>query len=337
MNYNYDNVATNLRAADTWYIFGHENPDGDSIGTTLAFYSLAERIGKKAVLISKNAPSDTYSFLPHFSDIIVSAKCPVIEKNSILLICDTATVERSVENLADILKTTKSIALDHHVDNELFADINIVNASSSATAEIAYEVFEALGNGITQEEATCLYTAIVTDCGNFTYSCTTSRTHEIAAKLLAVGVNPSLINEALNKNMTHNMFIAWGLALLHTEIICDGLVALFYLTEDDFERSHVSPSELEGLASFVMRLKGVEMGLFITERADGIKLSVRSREPYSSREIATFFGGGGHACAAGATLKCDFKSALLKVKESVKNYVTRRNTTGIQRTEFKKH
>ncbi len=329
MNHNYDNITSNLRVADTWYIFGHENPDGDSIGTTLAFYSLARRIGKKAVLVSKNAPSDTYSFLPHFSDIVVSVACPLVDKNSILLICDTATMARSVENIADILKTTKSIALDHHVDNEQFADINLVDASASATAEIAYDVFEAFGNGISQEEAICLYTAIVTDCGNFAYSCTTSRTHEIAAKLLAVGVNPSLINEALNKNMTHNMFIAWGLALLHTEIICDGLVALFYLTANDFERSQVIPSDLEGLASFVMRLKSVEMGLFLTERAEGIKLSVRSREPYNSREIASCFGGGGHTCAAGATLKCDFESALSKVKESVKNYVTRRNITSL--------
>ena len=329
MNANYDSVISSLQTADRWYIFGHENPDGHSIGTTLAFYSLAKRIGKDVVIVSKNSPSDTYSFLPYFSNIIVSKVCPQVKENSVLLICDTATLARSVENLTDILKTAKSIALDHHEGNEQFADINIINPLASATGEIAYEIFEAFGKGITQEEAMCLYTAIVTDCGNFAYSCTTSKTHEIAARLLEKGVNPSLVNEALNKNMTYNMFIAWGLALINTEIICDGTAALFYLTSNDFERSNVSPRDLDGLASFIMRLKGVEVGLFLTERSEEIKLSVRSREPYNSREIASCFGGGGHICAAGATLECDFTVALLQVKEAVTNYVTRRNLTNL--------
>ncbi|MDO4218575.1 MAG: bifunctional oligoribonuclease/PAP phosphatase NrnA [Synergistaceae bacterium] len=329
MSYNYDNIISCLQAVNVWYIFGHENPDGDSIGTTLAFYNFAKRIGKKAFILSKNTPSDTYSFLPNFSDILVSQTCPTIDENSLLLICDTANKARSLDNLEGLLHTTRSIAIDHHAGNENFADINIVDVSASATGEIAYNILEAFNQGISQDEALCLYTAIVTDCGNFTYSCTTSRTHEITAKLLAIGVNPTLVNEALNKNMTYNMFIAWGLALMHTEIFCDGCVAVFYLTKSDFERSSVSPADLEGLASFIMRLKGVEIGLFLTERSDGIKLSIRSREPYSSREIASCFGGGGHACAAGATLRYDFATALSQVKEAVELYVARWNFTSI--------
>ena len=329
MSYKFDNIISKLKNSDVWYILGHENPDGDSIGTTLAFYNFAKRIGKKAVVISKNTPSETYAFLPNFNEIIVSPICHVSEDNAILLICDTANMARSSQNIEDLLKTTKSIALDHHASNENFADENVINSTASATAEIAYELIDSFGMGITKEEAICLYTAIVTDCGNFAYSCTTARTHEIASRLLSCGVEPALVNEALNKNMTHNMFFAWGLALIHTEIICDGIVAISHLSSKDFESSGASPKDLENLPAFIMRLKGVKIGLFVTEREDGVKFSVRSCEPYDSCKIASYFGGGGHACAAGATLNYKFDEAIKRIEETVKDYANRRNPSNI--------
>lgn len=324
----FEEALQKLKRFASWRIFCHENPDGDTLGCALALYSLGKRIGKDVRVISKDPLPETYSFLPYSEELCVAREYTEAGIGGALLIAvDISTDKRSLVNFQALLSCcADSVAIDHHCDNSCFAATNIVAGSASATAEIVTDIIEAYGCGITKEEACLLYTALVTDNGNFRFSSTSAASHKCAARLLEAGADPSFIDDRINENMTECALRLWGLALSRTEVFAGGRCALFWLRFSEMEEAACGPGALEGLVNMLLRIKGVKMAMFLCERADANKLSVRSRAPYSSRELAAVFGGGGHAGAAGAVLPLPFEEAISGVRKEAEKLCSSRES-----------
>lgn len=312
-----------MREYGSWLIAIHENPDGDTLGCGLALYSMGLRMGKRVRITGKSALPDSYCFLPFSGDYEQVQELTGGDTRGTLVICvDTSTAERSVGGLggADVIN------IDHHGDNKLYAGLNVIAPEASATAEIIMDIFQRSGLPLEKDEAVCLYTALVTDNGNFKFRSTTPNSHLCAAKLLETGIDPSELDDRINRNMTIGIMRLWGDAFCRVETFAGGKAAMFWLDGSDFERAGADFSATDGLVNLLMRIKGVDVAILITEYEGAAKLSVRTRGPYSAREITAEWGGGGHIQAAGARINATVEEARKILKDRVAKYVTYRDT-----------
>lgn len=325
-----EEAAKKLKSYDSWAIFCHENPDGDTLGSAFALYSLGVRTGKKVSITCRHRLPETYSFFPYSDKLEVGYDVPVERVRGALLVAvDISIKSRAASNMDELLSAcVDSLTIDHHVDNELFAKLNFVDPEASATAELITALFEVYGAGMTPEEAAAIYTALVTDNGNFRFNSTTPESHRCAEVLLRAGAKPADIDDAISENMTDKVLRLWGIALSRTEVFADGKCALFSLRSPEIEEARAFGSALDGLVNMLLRIKGIKIALFLTERRDGsgCKLSVRSRGEYNARAIASRFGGGGHTSAAGAKVELRFDEALASVRKEAEAYVALGNT-----------
>lgn len=319
-----------LKKHASWVILCHENPDGDTLGSAFALYSLGRREGKKVSIYSKDDRPEVFSFFEYFDELRSTEKLPLDEvKGALLVAVDTSTEERSLANLPELLAAcADSVNIDHHGDNALYAATNLVAPKASATAEIVTRLMEAYGAGITRGEAAALYTALTTDNGSFRYDSTSVESHRCAEILLTAGAVPSEIDDRIHENMTEDVLRLWGAALTRTELFAGRRCAFFWLRGSEISAARATPNSLDGLVNMLMRIKGVKVALFLAEIGGRNKLSVRSRAPYSARDIAARFGGGGHVGAAGAKVDGDFDGAIARVREEAEKYVRVGNPAG---------
>ena len=312
---------------DRWLILIHINPDGDTLGCGLATYSFGARRGKEARVIGGCKIPESYCFMP-FADKYEQIKVltPGDVTDDTLIICvDTSTTERSVCGLKDFINENNSINIDHHGDNQLIAGLNIIVPEASATAEIITEIMLKSGYGIDTQEAVCLYAALVTDNGYFKFKSTKPQSHLCAARLLEAGVKPSQLDDFINQNMTREIMWLWGTVFSRAEVFANGNAAVFWVSKNDFIKAKAEHSAIDGLVNQLLRIMGVKIALLLSDYEGSSKLSVRTRMPYSAREIAAVWGGGGHVQAAGAMLSLPLEKALNSVRDTIEKYVADRN------------
>jgi len=199
--------------------------------------------------------------------------------------------------------------------------LNLVDPDVSASAELITELLIEGGWGIEEEEAICLYTGLSTDNGNFRFGTTTARSHLCAARLLEAGVKPAVIDEYVNEDMKPSILKLWGQALMRTEMFSNGRGALFWLKKEDFEEAGADSSAVDGLVNKLLKITGVRVALFMTEANGENKVSIRTKTPYSARDIASVFGGGGHLQAAGAKIEGNFQDVVAAVKAEAEKYI----------------
>lgn len=324
-----DKVLKKLESFGDWLILIHENPDGDTLGCGLAMFSFGLRVGKKARVLGKSCLPDSYLFLPFSSSYEHKPELTSddVTADTLIICVDTSTVERSVGGLCSYINADNSLNLDHHGDNHMFAGLNVIVSEASATAEIICELLLHNGGVISKKEAECLYTALVTDNGGFKFKSTTAHSLICAARLLEAGVDPSELEDRINQNMTVSTMRLWGTAFCRVEIFACGEAAIFWLGTDDFKRANADFSAIDGLVNLPLRIIDVKIALLLSDLGDAPKLSVRTREPYSAREIAAFWGGGGHIQAAGAKLSMPLEEARKDIKDMVIKYVADRTFT----------
>ena len=173
-----DQVAEELRSADKLLLTTHENPDGDALGSLLGMQLMLAELDKDAAmfLAAEEFPlPHEYRHLP--LDGVLNAPPPDLGERLVVFL-DCGNIDRMP---VDFLRGTgiRRINIDHHHDNTLFGDLNLVDVDASCTAEIVYELARLLGAEITPGMASALYVGVVTDTGKFMYENTSPRTHRI--------------------------------------------------------------------------------------------------------------------------------------------------------------
>ena len=191
----------------------------------------------------------------------------------------------------------------------MFADYNIVNHVSPATAQILVSSFEYLGIEITKEIGICLLTGVITDTNGFRNSNVTVESFEFASWALSKGINLSKIYKQAMLTMTKEKFEAEKLAMNRLEFFADGKVAFTYMTIADELELGLKPGDKDGIVEIGKSIEGVEVSIFLYEKEKGYKASLRSNEYVNVSEVCLMFGGGGHIKAAGANLNMPLEEA----------------------------
>jgi phosphoesterase RecJ-like protein len=289
-------------------VASHARPDGDAIGSVLAMGELLNQLGCTTDLVLADPAPAIYRNLPGL-DRIRFAETVTTEPAAAAILLECDGIERTG---LQGLEGRELVNIDHHVSGRNFGVLNWIDPSASAVAAMVYRLAVAANVEITPSMATCLYAALLSDTGAFTYPNTTPESFAIAYDLSLRGANPGQIARDLYFSSPLSKVRLLGKALDRLEI-SDGL-AWSWVTLGDLEAVGATPEECEGIVGNLIAIDGVEAAFFLREQTDGlIRLSIRSKGDFNVATVAVAFHGGGHVNASGCTLPGPVDSAIAAV------------------------
>ena len=283
-------------------VIGHARPDGDCIGSQIALARLLRALGCEACCVNGDPLPRRQRFVQGDTPFFLRSEFSVKE-GDVALYVDCGDGERAGRILWGSYPNPLG-NIDHHLNNPNYARYNIVDTTSAATCEILAGLMLDLELPIDVYTAKALYLGIATDTGQFRFNATSQRTFNIAAELLTRGANA-----AETSNNLYNCESIGKLQLLQRFLAsftmeCEGRVCIGFLPSGIFKETHTTAEDIEGIVDYTRSIEGVEIGVLLEERPDGVKASLRSKDPaYRVDLIAEQFNGGGHACAAGLNCK----------------------------------
>lgn len=287
----------------------HVRPDGDGLGAEAALFSYFESIGKIVRIINVSPLPDVFNYLnddSKFEMFNTQIHEHILENADCIMIFDCNNSSR-LEEMASFVKSTKGkiVVVDHHLNPEDFAHLLCIDPLYCSTGEMVYDfiVYHSGKQTVSKTSADGIYSAIMTDTGNFRFPRTTPEVHRKVAYLLESGADPYKIYHEINEQKSFQSLQFFGYFLSQIKTAYDGKLAYGVLKKADFERFHAVHDDTEGFVQHLLSIKGVEMGIFITEQAYGYKLSFRSRGEINVNELANLYEGGGHKNASGGKLR----------------------------------
>ena len=317
-------------------VFGHVNPDGDAIGSTLALYHYLKNRQKHVWVITPNDFPDFLKWMPGADEIIKFSENEMetekqIKNADVLIFCDFNDLKR-LSKLEELVKesTLPKVMIDHHPQPTGFAQIEFSDTTVSSTAELMFEVlFELSGKKYMNNDlADCLLTGIITDTGIFHHNSEQPRTYEIIAELIRLGGNKQkVINEVYNTNTYDKLKLLGNNLLNGMHYYPEFASAFIVLSKQDQQKFNYQNGDTEGHVNIPLSINGVNFSALFIEKDDYIKISFRSKTNFNVNEFARkYYHGGGHVNAAGGksfkklnkTLE-EFVSLLKKHKTEIIN------------------
>ncbi len=306
-----DEAARLLSEKGDYVILTHANPDGDTLGSAYALMRALRLKGSRAAVLCADKIASKYSYL-------VSADDDICE-NARVVAVDVADL-KLLGSLKEKYADRVEICIDHHGSNLLYAEKTLLDSEAAAACEIIYGVIKRMGVSMDADIATCLYTGISTDTGCFRYSNVTAETHIIAGELISLGAEHTMVDKLMFETKSRSYFCLEKLCLESMEFYFDDTVAIVYFTQAMLSESGADESCSDAIAALPRQVEGVNIGVTIKEKDESVcKISVRTNEPYSAKDICAYLGGGGHERAAGCQVNGSVAEARKKILEAIKS------------------
>ncbi|MBB1548791.1 MAG: bifunctional oligoribonuclease/PAP phosphatase NrnA [Clostridiales bacterium] len=310
-----DQILKCIKKSKNIVIVTHENPDGDAVGSSLAMYHALKGLKKNVDIIIPEY-AKCFNELPGIDEVIKESD----KVYDLAISLDAATDKLLNVWVKYFREADQRIVIDHHSTNTMFGDINYVDLSAPACAQVVYMLIKHYRWKITPEIGTCIMAGIITDTGGFQYSGVSRDTFNIAAELLDAGVNISKVYKKVFDTKTKSSFELRRIALDRMEFLEDDKIAFTYVTNEDERKVNAGVGDYEGIVSEGRSIEGVEVSIFLHELKDGeFKISLRSNSYVNVSDVCIMFGGGGHIRAAGAKMTAD----PLVIRDKVVNEVKR--------------
>jgi phosphoesterase RecJ-like protein len=324
-----EEVVAELRSADKLLLTTHENPDGDALGSLLAMDAILKQLGKDSLMYM--SPDEfplpwEYRGL-HFEGLIGSPPPDVSERTIVFLDC--GNIDRMPVDFLQV-DGLHILNIDHHHDNTRFGTVNLVCSSASSTAEMVWRLSKELDAEITPEIAKALYVGLVTDTGRFMYENTTAVAHEMAAELIAAGVEPHKVYRELYEDLPFRRLQLLQRALASVERHDDGAMTVAHLTKSDYEKTGALETDSEGVVDHMRAVEGTRVAVLVRELLaddrDGLrKVSLRATDgSVDVSRIARAFSGGGHPQAAGFSTALPYDEVVDQLRAQVREQLPSR-------------
>ena len=305
-----DKLKTALGHSKKILITTHKSPDGDAIGSSVAWYHFLKAQWKEALIVLPDEPADF--LVPFLNDIDFliyekdAARIDASLSNFDLLFClDYNAPSRVGKNMELMLGNVKcsKVMIDHHQNPEEFCEIVISRPEICSTCQLIYECIDEMDGleFLTKSCCEAIYLGMLTDTGSFRYPSVTAKTHRILAHLLEMGVEHFKIHEAIFDVNTLDKIQLRAYAIANKfEKIPGFPIGLISMSSEELQRFNYQKGDTEGLVNVILSIEGISIALFLMEAQDGIKMSFRSKGTYFVNDFAEKnFSGGGHKYAAG--------------------------------------
>lgn len=294
-----DKVAEKIRAAKSIAVMGHVNSDPDSIGSCFAFAHMMRLEGKRAVVYFNEQPEDRLRFM---GDDYVIYNGTNAEDHDLCVCLDCGDMGRLGDRKAIFDKIANSVSIDHHRTNTYFADENYVDGNAPAAAELLCRLFKFMNLKLDNYASKQLYTALSSDTGGFRFSSVTPQTMRTAADLLEFDFDHAEISRLLYESMSFNEVRFRASIMQNIRSYADGKICLVSVSGDLKEKFGFVDGRIPNVVEIPRSVEKVEIAVSIGERADGIRVNLRSNGAADVSKVALKYGGGGHVRAAGCTI-----------------------------------
>ena len=312
-------LASLLEQHDKWLITTHKGPDGDAIGSVVAWAEYARQNKKEYLILLADQPPSF--LLPFLSDYHWEVYVPNTDYiYELIFALDYNAPQRVGEQMSNFIEHTSGvkIMIDHHPDPINFCQIMISDVDACSTTEVIYKTLDSLDKlgKINEAMAKGLYLGLVTDTGSFRYSSVSAFTHQMVAKLFLTGFKHELIHQAVFDNNSISRLQLRGFALSQKlKLFPQYGIGLISLSRGELQQFDYQKGDTEGLVNEILSIKGYTIGIFLMEIEDGVKLSFRSKgERYVNEFAKIYFNGGGHKNAAGGFYADSLSSVLTRLE-----------------------
>lgn len=311
MNSNYGKVNELIEGCSNIILTTHVVPDGDAIGSVMAFSEYLKLKGKKPVIINHSETPfnlkfmDTEDIIKVFRDN-VDENTKLINNADLIVILDTNDFKRT-KSMQEVLENSaaKKLCIDHHTGlDEKKYTAYISNTEYPSNCSILYDYIKSQGDEyLTKEISSHLYVGIMTDTGSFRYPRTTSTVFRVCADLIDKGADPVSLYESIFATTTMENLKLMAKFIESFEFYFDNKLVTGTVTQEDFKNLGLGIQHIEGFTSVLMDIQGIRIGVVLVELPDNIKVSFRSKGDIDVSVIAREYSGGGHKNAAGTNIK----------------------------------
>ena len=306
-------IFNEINNSNSILLLTHESPDGDAIGSVLAFYHYLSSINKNVDMVVLNIPK-VFNFLPSIDKVVDNTN-----KNYDLgIVLDCASKDRIAQNDDLFSRCKKTIVIDHHVSNNYYGDFNFIDGNVSSCCQVIYYLFKEWNVKFNNEIGTSLISGVLTDTIGFGINNVDKNTYNLAADLVDIGVNIHSIYNKLLCKKTMSQYNLMKIAMERLEFLENGKIAFTYILKEDFDKVGASIGEHEGIVDIGRNIEGVEVSILIREEDDYFTISLRSSGIVDVSKIAYAIGGGGHKMASGGKIKENFNETKYKIIDETK-------------------
>jgi len=295
-------ILAAVKEGKTFLLSGHHKPDGDTVGSELAFASLLRRLHKKVEIVNAESVPKQLMFLPGVDKIQTRAK--VDGSYDVVVVFECSGPER-MGNIVDLDKQAGTVInIDHHAHHAFFGDINLINPFASSNSEQLFHVFAKAKMKITKDEAAALYVGLVTDTGRFQQENANPDSHRVAAGLLETGIDVADISLKLFGTRSESALKVLSRGLSSLSLEAGGRLAVMTIVPKDFTETGATAEDTEDIVNHGLLVPAVEAVVFVrpAEKPGEAKVSLRGKGRVDLCKVAVSFGGGGHKNASGCNL-----------------------------------
>jgi len=296
----------------------HVNPDGDALGSMLAMHHVLLAAGRSSVA-SFSEPFATgphYRLLPGLDLLAQPGDFPA--EPDVMITFDVSAMQRLGDLEAPAKAARELIVIDHHLSNQEFGTVNIVEPDAAASAVPTRRLIAELGMPLNRDAAICLYAALICDTGRFQYASTTPAVFELASELATFDVPVADLSRTLFEE--HQFAYLRLLARVIDRAVLDVERRFVWtsVTQEDLLGHGVSLEEVEGLIDVLRGTREAEVVCVLKQAPDATwRVSLRSLGAVDVRQIAEREGGGGHRYAAGFTSDETSEAVIARIRASL--------------------
>lgn len=313
----------------------HRDPDADALGSSLGLAIFLKRRGHQVTVISPTDYAANLTWLPGSDEVLVfeeneknrKAAKERIAEASLICCLDFSALSR-LKDLGKIVRDSPAlkVMIDHHLEPEAFADLAIWDTSAAATAQLIYRIIVQLDDSYFKTRADiplaeALYAGIMTDTGSFRHNSTTAEVHLIVSELMQTGMLVNRVHQLIFDNAPISRLQLLGHALSKLTVIPEYRTSYMTLTTAELELHKSSVGDTEGIVNYGLQVENVVMTALFIERKGEIKISFRSANDFSVREVAfAHFDGGGHKNASGGRTQLSLEKTVKKFIDILPEY-----------------
>lgn len=311
----------------------HKSPDGDAIGSSLAWAEYLRTLGKEPTIVAPDAYPDFLQWLPGTERIVRYDKHadklnPILNEAELIFCLDFNSADR-VDEMRDSLEQSpaQKIMIDHHLNPSMSTVLTVSHPHISSTSEMVFRIIWQLGGfqDMSNKCAVCIYCGMMTDTGGFVYNSNQPEIFFIVSQLLTKGID----KDKIYRNVFNN-YSPWAIRLRgylmsqKLNVFNDLHASYFTISRRDMRDFHFIKGDAEGLVNEPLRIKGMRLSVSLREddrRDNTIWVSLRSVDDFPCNKVAAeFFNGGGHRNASGGRLYCSLDEAERVVRRAFAHY-----------------
>ncbi|OIP84361.1 MAG: DHH family phosphoesterase [Porphyromonadaceae bacterium CG2_30_38_12] len=319
-----------INQVDKIAIVVHVGPDGDAMGSSLAFWHYLMTIEKEPLVIVPTAFPNFLKWMPGSDAVMVyeenkEACDKIFAETELIFTLDFNVASRlAMMEQAVMNSPAPKILVDHHLHPGNYAAITISYPEISSTSELIFRLICRMGDfsKINIACAECIYTGMMTDTGSFTYNSNKPEIYTIITELIKIGVDKDAIYRQVFNNYSAKRMRLMGFALYEKmKIYPEYKTALITVSSTELYKFNYQNGDAEGLVNLPLSIQGILFSVFMREDTDKIKISLRSQGTFPANKVAAdLFNGGGHLNAAGGESYQTLTEAIRKFEEALPDY-----------------